>query len=231
MISPTMRGNRGVTLLELLVAMVLFSLLSVAVFTSLGTGLSSLERLRNYVAESRREVGAERTLELLLAGMMQMDVSFTSPGTTGFQTMNFFQGDPQTMRFVTLHSLEEASRGVPRLVELAVIPREQGGGVRLVMNERPYPGPYAAGMLIGGLSPNPLGGPAILQFLPVSTGPATFILADKLNSCDFFYQERRRLNSQWTTKWPYPRLPMAVRIEMSPRPSVTAMIRVQPNEF
>lgn len=227
-----MKGNRGITLIELLVAMVLFSLLSVAVLTSLGVGIGSLDRLRSHVAQSRREIGAERTLELMLAGMMKVDASFQQPGTGSLQTVNFFQGDPQTMRFVTLHSLEESARGVPRLVELTVIPRAQGGGVRLVMNERPYPGPFATGMLIGGAFPNPMGGQSILQFVPVSTGAGTFILADQLVSCNFFYQERRQQGvAQWNSKWPYASLPMAVRIEMNPRQTVTSDIRVQPYVF
>ncbi len=226
-----MKGNRGITLLELLVAMVLFSLLSVAVLMSLGTGISSLDRLRAHVAESRREVGAERTLELLLAGMMRVDASYVQPGAATPQTVSFFQGDPQTMRFVTVHSLEQGSRGVPRLVELTVIPGEGGKGVRLVMNERPYPGPYAAGMLIMGGFPGPAGGPLVLQFAPVTTGTGTFILADQLESCNFFYQQRQRLQVAWNAKWPLTTLPRAIRIDMKPRPSVTANIRVQPNEF
>ena len=52
-----------------------------------------------------------------------------------------FQGDPQTMRFVSSYSLTEAARGLPRLLEYQVIPGEDGNSVRLVVNEIVYTGP------------------------------------------------------------------------------------------
>ncbi len=227
-----MRGRRGVTLIELLVAITLFSFLSAAVLMSLRTGLSSLDRLRERVASSRREQGAERAIELMLAGAMRMDVQYQQPGISGLTTANFFQGDLQTMRFVTIHSLEQSSRGVPQLVELTVVPREQRDGVRLVMNERPYPGPIGAGMLIGGSFPNPGGQGNTLQFLPVSIGPRTFILADNLQTCRFFYMERLQYDEvRWNAKWPHAYLPRAIRVEMNPRQTVTSVIHVQQQEF
>ena len=44
------KRQRGVTLLELLVAMTLFSLLSVGVFASLRTGLTTLDKTRTRVS-------------------------------------------------------------------------------------------------------------------------------------------------------------------------------------
>lgn len=223
-----MKGRRGVTLLELLVAITLFSLLSAAVLMSLRTGLGSLDRLRGRVADSRREIGAERSLELMLAGIMRVNAQYQQPGVSNLSTTPFFQGDPQTMRFVTIHSLEESTRGVPRLVELTVVPREQGGGVRLVMNERPYPGPILAGTLIGGSFPNPSGPGNVLQFVPVSIGPGSFVLADRLDRCSFFYQEAISFDTvRWTPRWTQGYLPRAIRVDMSPRQAVTAKVHIQ----
>ena len=45
------------------------------------------------------------------------------------------------MRLVSTFSLQQAWRGQPQILELFVIPGEDGNGVRLVVNEIPYAGP------------------------------------------------------------------------------------------
>ena len=56
----------------------------------------------------------------------------------------------ETMRFVTSYSLNEAARGVPRILEYRVIPGDNGNGVRLIVNETLYTGPLStAGFCAG----------------------------------------------------------------------------------
>ena len=59
----------------------------------------------------------------------------------------FFQGEPQSMRFVSSFSLHEGDRGLPHMLEFQVISGENGAGVRLVVNELIYSGPRSTGAL------------------------------------------------------------------------------------
>ncbi len=223
------RGRRGVTLIELLVAMTLFSLLSVAVLFSLRTGLGSLDRVRDRTAAARRQAGAQRSLELMLSGISPSGAQYFQPGQNAPRNVLFFQGDAQTMRFVSNYSLRDGLRTAPRLIELTVVPHPTSG-VRLVMNERVYPGPLAAGSVIAGVFPDPAGGVA-MQYLPVDVGPATFVVADLLPSCRFFYLEPVfPQGGVWRQQWRQAFLPKAIRIDMGLR-TVTSRIYVSTTEL
>lgn len=223
------RRRRGVTLLELLVAMSLFSLLSLGVFFSLRTGLSSLDRVRDRVADSRRQAGAQRSLELMLAGISTSKAQYFEPGQqTGLST-DFFQGDVTEMRFISNYSLQQGARTPPQLIELGVA-RHPEGGVRLLLNERPYPGPQIAGWLILGSAADPDGG-RFLRFRPIEIGPRSFVVADRLPVCRFWYLERIVPDHDlWRERWRLPTLPKAIRIEMGAR-TVTAPVYVSLTEI
>src|SRR5207249_1944421 len=137
-------------------------------------------------------------------------------------TVPFFQGDPQAMRLVSSYSLQQGSRGLPMILEFHVIAGEQGRGVRLVVNEHTYTGPWAAGAFCAGQTRDETGTmqPA---FLPIETGPGSFVLADKLAYCRFTYrflaQQANPLAgpaAMWVPHWSKPYLPNAIRIEMAP---------------
>ncbi len=55
-----MNGRRGVTLIELLVAMTLLSLLSVGVLFGLRIGLNAMDRTNDRLMTNRRVLGVER---------------------------------------------------------------------------------------------------------------------------------------------------------------------------
>jgi hypothetical protein len=137
------------------------------------------------------------------------------------------------MRFVSSYSLQEGSRGYPRILEYHVIPGEQGRGVRLIVNEILYTGPLSTGRTCTAAQPVP-------QFLPVEIGSFSFVLADKLAYCRLIYKEviPDTPIERWVPKWIKPSPPVAIRIEMGPLepdPSqlqlldVTAPIRVNRN--
>lgn len=222
------RFRRGVTLLELLVAMVLFSLLSTGVFWALRLGLSTLGRTRDHVADARRTWGAERALESLLAGLTPAVAEFMLPGVAQVQGAPFFQGDPQAMRFLSRYSLSGGARSAPRMMELAVIPREDRGGVRLVLNEIVFTGPRGLGLAVTGRSVDPLTNASFIDFRPILAGPQTFVLADRLTECQFWYLDRGPAERPelWRARWPTGLLPRAVRIEMGGPRRLTASIQV-----
>ena len=157
-----------------------------------------------------------------------------SPDVAATSKMPFFQGEPQSMRFVSSYSLQEGTRGKARILEFQVIPGDQGKGVRLVVNEQPYVGPRSAGFYVMG--PSSTG----FQFRPIEIGARSFVLADKLAFCRFSFQVRPPGTTQmaWTTQWTEPFWPAAIRVEMGPldediarlRPlSVVAQIHVNRN--
>lgn len=224
----------GITLIELLVAMTLFSLLSVAVLFAFRIGLNAMDRANHRLLANRRVLGVERVLTQQLAGFIPVKADcFTSPQAPPAR-LPFFQGEAQTMRFVSSYSLNEAGRGYPRILEYQVISGENGEGVRLIVNEFWYTGPRSAGGACVGVIGGP---PPQMIFRPVEIGPTSFVLADKLAHCAFFYKEERPLPQPdiWSQRWTKVRAPNAIRIDMAPLrpdpgslevPTIVAPIRI-----
>ncbi len=223
-------SNAGITLLEVVIAVSLLSLLTVGVTTALRLGLSALSKTNTRLMANRRVTGAQQVLQQQLEGFMPvLGLCGSMPEAPTNNKMPFFQGEPQSMRFVSTYSLQEGARGFPRILEFQVISGEGGKGVRLVVNENLYSGPASVGFFC--LS----GGGGKFQFRPIEIGQRSFVLADKLAFCRFSYQQAPPAEIQWTQAWAQPRWPGAIRIEMAPldeeisrlRPvSVTAQIHV-----
>jgi type II secretory pathway pseudopilin PulG len=225
------RSEAGLTLLEVLLAVTLLSLLSVGILTTMRMALGALSRTNEHLNANRRVSGAQRILMAQLNGFLpviaECGANPVAPGSAGVK-MPFFQGAPQTLRLVSAYSIQEGLRGFPRVAEFQVIPGVEGRGVRLIVNEHVYTGPKSAGRFC--LGPG--------QFPPVEAGAGSFVLADKLAYCRFTYQETLPpplLAGPWLPVYAKPGWPRAVRIEMAPledepgrlRPGpVTALLRV-----
>lgn len=208
-----MIGRRGVTLLEMLIAVVLVSMLSVGMLMAMRTATQAYERANDRLMSNRRVAAAQLILERQIAGVIPTTTA--CPGTP--LRVPFFQGEPTTMRLVTSYSMEEGSRGLPRLVEFQVIPGERGG-VRLISNEYLYSGPASLLGLCVGLVADPLLNLQRPLFRPVGAGPRSFVVADNLMSAQFFY---RRLSNdgteaRWLPNWAGDVLPTAVRVQLNP---------------
>lgn len=212
-------SESGMTLIEVLIAVTLLTLLSLGMLFALRIGLNAMGRTNDRTISNRRVLGVERILSQQIAGYIPASgVCFAGAEAPPVQ-VPVFQGDPQTMRFVSSYSLQEAARGYPQLLEFQVIPGEKGEGVRLVVNELLFTGPGASGPLCAGLAPDPLTGRPGILWRPVVVGPRSFVLADKLAFCRFAYKEERPPAEPdiWHPKWPiYTDTPAAVRIDMAP---------------
>jgi prepilin-type N-terminal cleavage/methylation domain-containing protein len=211
--------ERGVTLLEVLVAVTLLSLLSVAMFMAMRIGLNSLAKADTRLMDNRRVAGAQRIVEDEIEGLIP--VMATCVGTAGGvgPRIPFFQGEPDVMRLVSAFSLEGGWRGQPQILEILVIPGENGQGVRLVANETLYTGPLGAGRFCTGPR----------QFIPVNAGAQSFVLADKLAYCRLRYLAPAASPGQppqWKEVWTAQTWPQAIRIEMAPLEADPS--RVQP---
>ena len=217
-----MSRRAGMTLLEVLIAVTLVSLLSVAMLYSVQAGLGSVASINRRVDNIRKASGAQRILEQQFAAFMPVvaPCGCAVPDARP-QSALFFEGQPTVMRFVSAYSLAESGRGQPKILELFTVPTPDGAGIRLVVNERPYFSPYSAGALCMPPVPDPQGGPPVLLFSAPQPSSASFILADRLSSVAFAYQEpiREEPFTHWVPTWISPAaLPTAVRIEMTPLP-------------
>ena len=233
------RGNSGLTLMEVLIAVSLLSLLSIGMLIALRVSLGALGKTNTKLIDNRRVAGTQRILEQEIAGFVPvMALCGATPGPNGPKERTpFFQGEPQAMRFVSTYSLEEAWRGSPQILEFSVIPREDGKGVRLIVNEHRYFGPLSAGAFCLGMAFNPALGYQMARFPPIAPGPRSFVLADRLAYCRFSYlvPAPPPVITQWRPAWLFGRWPLGVRVEMAPleedpsrlRPvTITSAIRI-----
>jgi prepilin-type N-terminal cleavage/methylation domain-containing protein len=224
--TPVTRRNRaGVTLIEVLVAITLLSLLSVAMLFALRIGLMAYSKTNAKLMDDRRVAGAQRILEQELEGIVPAvspcsGAPGAAPGSapTG-PAFGFFQAAPNAMRLVSTFSLQQGWRGRPQILELFVVPADSGEGLRLVVNELPYNGPLAAGRLCTGMAPDPVSGVSLPHFPPVMAGPASFVLADKLAFCRFAYLWPAKIATDppvWSPVALGAGWPLAIRVEMAP---------------
>jgi hypothetical protein len=189
--------------MEMLIAVTLLSMVMVGMLFALRIGLTTYNKTQTHLMDNRRVVGAQRILLEQLEGMMPLQASCTGGGMTPF-----FQGEPDRMRLISTYSLNEAWRGRPQILEFFVIPGDNGG-VRLVVNEIPYLNPKQAGSLCTGPG----------KYMPVSAGPTSFVLADKLAFCRFTYATQKDdmlEHPVWAPIFTGRTWPVAVRIQMAP---------------
>jgi len=235
------RTQSGMTLVEVLIAVTLVSLLSVGMLFAIRAGLGAMEASNRRLSANRRSSSAQNILAQQVAGFLPVKARCGgTPVTEGGPPLPFFQGAPGVMRFVTTYSLEGASRGLPQVAVLFVIPGENGQGVRLVVNEMPYTGPAGAGFLCMPPVPDPQTGVSIIGFPPPEPGPRSFVLADKLAVCRFLYLESIEPEpDRWVPLWVRTdHWPRAIRIEMIPLemepvrlPPMTFTGRIRPNRM
>jgi general secretion pathway protein J len=209
--------RRGMTLIEVLIAITLVSLLAAGMLAAMRAGIAALESSSRRIDSLRRASGAQRILQQQAAGFLPvMARCGASPVQPGGAPVMFFQGLPAVARFVTTYSIREGSRGRPQMIELFVAQRQEGG-VRLLVNEIPYTGPEGAGFFCLPPQPNPLAGGVTPVFPPPEASPRSFVLADRLKHCQFFYLQDDLVNPPvWLPAWNRMDLwPAAIRIVMA----------------
>jgi type II secretory pathway pseudopilin PulG len=223
-----MRNPRaGITLIEVLIAVSLLSLLSVGMLIAMRLGFNTMAKTDAHLVQNRTVVNVRQIVENEIAGFIPTFASW-QPKPQVFYTANFRQFEPNIMRFVTAYSLKDAWRGRTQISVLQVIPGENGAGVRLILNEIPYNGPAQAGLMIVGQEPDPATGMARTFYTDVPAGSQSFVLADKLRYCRFTYLEPRpeppfRI---WRPEWILPRLPLGIRLDMEPLSNAPAELHM-----
>jgi hypothetical protein len=221
------RPTAGITLIEVVIAVTLLSMLSVGMLATIRMGFDGLHKTNSRLMENRRVAGAQRLLEQQLGGFMPVKAPCSGGPDAPSTPFAFFEGQPQSMRLVSTYSLQEAWRGEPRILELQVIPGEEGRGVRLIVNEIPYTGPLSAGRSCLGMGIDPATGLTVPQFAPIQASAQSFVLADKLAWCRFSYLEPGKPPDIdfWRPDWVLPRWPIGLRVEMAPLEDNPARLR------
>jgi len=204
----------GVTLMELLVAVMLLSLLSVGMVLTIRVALSAMNKTDSRLMTNRRVASVERILNEEISGIMPVTAECSGGGHLAGRMM-FFKGEAQSMRLASTYSLHEGARGMPMILEFQVIPGEDNEGVRLVVNEQWYTGPRGAGVLCTGMTNGP--GGSRPGFVPIQIGANSFVMADHLAYCRFSFRDpKTRPLPLWLAQWVKPTLPDAIRIELAP---------------
>jgi general secretion pathway protein J len=209
-------SQSGVTLVEILVAVSLLSLLSVGMLIAMRLGFSTMDKVDQRLVSDRRVVNTRAIIENEINGFV-FTMAVYSPMPNVSYEVPFVQTEAQNMRFVTSYSLDDGWRGRPQIAVFQVIPGEQKG-VRLIVNETPYTGGVQAGQNITDIEQDPVRGQAI-HFTALPAGPKSFVLADRLAYCRFSYLQPlvEPPFQIWRSDWILPRrLPLAIRIEMAP---------------
>ena len=214
-----MSRRAGITLLELLIAVTLLSVLSLAMMLSMRIGISALGRTNSKLMDNRRISGAQRVLEQELEGLMPVTAPCGAGATESSERLPMFSGQPNSMTMVSSFSLQEASRGRPQVLQFFYGPDDQGSGVRLLVNEVPYTGFMGMGQVCVGADNSGENGARMARFILPSSGPKSFVLADHLRSVRFEYLapgKRPEDPAVWVTTWALAEWPLGIRIQMAP---------------
>ena len=222
--SRTSRSSRvlpscaGMTLIEVLVAVGLMSMLTVGLLTSLQIGATSWSTTNDVLVLDRRVANADMLLRSLVASIVPINTQ-TLPGSEiPSAKTSFFQGEAHSMRFMSSHSISFGSRGKLQLTELQVDPHQ--GTLRLLLNQFDYQGSHMLGQLVTGRVPVEGVPGGRLVFQPIMPLPTTLIVVDQLTSCTFSYLSRKHPSDEppmWVRIWnERDALPAAVRIELEP---------------
>src|SRR5580692_11573299 len=129
---PPFTARAGVTLIEILLAVTLLSLLTVGMLISMRVGFNTMEKVDSRLVSDRRVSYARRIVEDEISGYIYTTADFHPQPDSG-TIVPFNQWEPQTMRFVTTYSLQDAWRGRPQIAAMQVIPGADGKGVRLIV--------------------------------------------------------------------------------------------------
>jgi prepilin-type N-terminal cleavage/methylation domain-containing protein len=145
-----MRREAGMTLMEVLIAVMLLSVLSLGMMLAMRLGMSAMQRTDQRLMDNRRVAGAQRVVEQELEGFMPVTAPCLGGGGENGPKVPIFSGKPTSLTLVSTFSLQQAWRGRPQILQLFTIPSDSGG-VRLVVNELPYMGPKFAGSICTGI--------------------------------------------------------------------------------
>ncbi len=204
-------AQRGVTLIELMIAITLVAVIATGMLYAMRTSLLTYEKINTRLGENRRAVEIQRLLARQIGGLIPATGACGGGGGG-----SFFAGDGQQMRMISAYSMEEGARGYPQIL-LYNIAADPSGGFELIMREHAYTGPLSTSAYCGGA-----------ETVPDPTAPPPLVLASHLAFCRFTYHDvldpRSYVDNGWVPGWSQSTPPSAIRVEMAPLPDAGARL-------
>lgn len=224
------RLQRGVTLIELLVSITIVGLLAATALIAWRVSVSAWERAEDRLEHDRAVLAVHQLVAEQIASMTPYQTRLEQRGN-----VLFFQGEPETARFVSRYSLSHRAASGLYLVEYRVVEevltqgnREQGTGngqqglgngavKQLLLQETPLWGGEQVVAKVAGV--DNVSGILRMRFAPFEAGPAMVVLAEGLAECRFEYYvpATNRQSGRWVDQVSElgNELPRAMRISMA----------------
>lgn len=224
---PVRPNQRGVTLIEMVIAITLVALLSTGLLVATRTSLQTEERVEARLTQNHRALNAQQIVSSQLANAMPI-VGHCAVGPALTPAIPFFNGSESWLRFATSYSIAEGTRGYPRIVEYQIQP-SGGGLLALIVTEYPYTGPASTAPFCAAMKPVPVTpvNPAFVVQSQQAGGSNQWLAATGLRSAGFAYHERYAPYSfretPWLAEWTRPALPAGVRVSLVPGPAAMQM--------
>lgn len=190
--------------MEMLVSVTIVSLLAATILFGWRVAASAWGRVNELTEEQRRAVAVHQVLATQIAEMVPAAVRTQSGGLSVF-----FQGEPQTARFVSRYSLAHRSRSGLYLVEYHIA-AGGAGGRRLLLKETPVRGPQDYAPLLEGVEETAAG--PLLRFAAFAQGAHTRVLLEGLDEAYFEYFRDGEWVEQWSSRVAELPRAMAIRI-------------------
>lgn len=187
--------QRGVTLLELLVAITIVALLAATSLVAWRAGVSGWEKASVKLEHDRAVMAVHQVVSEQMASMMPYEVLVERVG----QVM-FFQGEAETARFVSRYSLANRAASGLYLIEYHVVD-ERDGRRQLVLQENLIRSAAELAAKVAGIDAET--GVIRVRFHAFEQGPAAVVLLDGLDDCRFEYYNAPRVGvpGNWTSEW------------------------------
>jgi len=118
-------SERGVTLVELLIAITLVAALAAGMLMAIRSSLTAMDRINTRLEGNRRVMGIQQIVSSQIGGVMPVG---------GACRLN---GSPQSLQLVTTYSIGEGARGFPHVVMFKIV-QDPEVGLQLEEIESPY---------------------------------------------------------------------------------------------
>ncbi len=209
--------KRGVTLLELLVAISLMGMVSLGLLFGLRIAASAWHKGNSRLAEGRQVIAAADLFAEQIANARPRVVEW-GPRDRAVRFF-YFEGTHDRLRFVTATSLAGRSRSGLWLAEYSFRPDDRGRA-KLVYNEWPFREDADAAQTIQDIAMDPARNRLAVRFIAPASTPQTRELYRDLEDCGFEYLilrsgEEPRWEPQWEVDRPL--LPPAVAVRFRAR--------------
>jgi prepilin-type N-terminal cleavage/methylation domain-containing protein len=213
------RLQRGVTLIELLVSITIVGLLAATALIAWRVSVSAWERAEARLEHDRGVLAVHQLVAEQIASMTPYQVQLQQRGR-----LLFFQGEPETARFVSRYSLTHRAASGLYMVEYHVVEQRNGsleGAKQLLLQETPLSWTGQVAATVAGIDNE--SGILRMRFVPFEAGPAIVVLAEGLAECRFEYYipAANRQPGGWVDRVAElgSELPRAIRIQMAARES------------